>query len=236
LKVAGVVAALAAEARAFGPATRMHGGAAVLADGTLLAVSGIGSAAAARACTLLIDAGATALVSWGMAGALDPSLTAGALCLPSEVITADGKCFLTAAHWRDPLALHIARQRPVAGGRLLSSAQAIDTPAAKQAAFRSTGAAAVDMESCAVAEVAAARSLPFIAVRAIVDEAGDAVPSAVVAASLGGEFKIGRLVGGLLRSPADIAPLIRLARRYRTATRSLRCVARLGSLEPPGAA
>jgi adenosylhomocysteine nucleosidase len=236
LKVAGVVAALAAEARVFGPATRMSGGAAVLADGTLLAVSGIGAAAAARACTLLIDAGATALVSWGMAGALDPSLAAGAVCLPSEVITPEGACLLTAVQWREPLALKIARQRPVACGRLLTSAQAIDTAAKKQGAFRNTGAAAVDMESYAVAEVAAALSLPFIAVRAIVDEAGDAVPSAVVAASLGGEFKIGRLIGGLLRSPADIAPLMRLASRYRAATRSLRCVARLGYLKPPGAA
>jgi adenosylhomocysteine nucleosidase len=233
LKVAGVVAALAAEARVFGPATRMSGGAAVLADGTLVAVGGIGGAAA---CTLLIDAGATALISWGMAGALDPSLSAGAVCLPSEVITADGTCFLTAAHWREPLAQKIARQRTVACGRLLTSAQAIDTVAKKLAAFRKTGAAAVDMESCAVAEVAAARSLPFIAVRAIVDEAGDAVPAAVVAASLGGELKIGRLVGGLFRSPADIAPLMRLARRYRAATRSLRCVARMGNLKPPGAA
>lgn len=236
MRVAGVVAALAAEARVFGPATRMSGGAAVLADGTLLAVSGIGAAAAARACTLLIDAGATALVSWGMAGALDPSLSAGAVCLPSEIIAADGSCFLTAAYWREPLALNVARQRPVAHGRLLTSAQAIDTVAKKLAAFRDTGAAAVDMESCAVAEVAAARSLPFIAVRAIVDEARDALPSAAVAASLGGEFKIGRLVAGLLRSPADIAPLMRLARRYRAATCSLRCVARLGCLKPPGAA
>ena len=231
-----MVAALAAEARVFGPATRMSGGAAVLADGTLVAVGGIGGAAAARACTLLIDAGATALISWGMAGALDPSLSAGAVCLPSEVITADGTCFLTAAHWREPLAQKIARQRTVACGRLLTSAQAIDTVAKKLAAFRKTGAAAVDMESCAVAEVAAARSLPFIAVRAIVDEAGDAVPAAVVAASLGGELKIGRLVGGLFRSPADIAPLMPLARRYRAATRSLRCVARSGYLLPPGAA
>src|SRR2546429_6504374 len=37
--------------------------------------------------------------------------------------------------------------------------------AAKAAAFRDTGAAAVDMESLAVAEVAGSHELPFIAVR-----------------------------------------------------------------------
>jgi adenosylhomocysteine nucleosidase len=230
LNAAGVVAALAAEARALGPASR-GGGRAVLANGTLVAVSGIGCAAAGRAARDLIEAGATALVSWGMAGALDPKLVAGAVCLPSEVIATDGTRFDTARQWREPLAALVAAQRPVAGGKLLTSAQAIDTVAAKDVAYRTTGAAAVDMESVAVAQAAAAHGVPFIAVRVIVDTAGDALPRAVVAASRAGQVQVWRLMLGLLLSPADIAPLVRLARRYRVATRSLEAVA--GALAAP---
>jgi adenosylhomocysteine nucleosidase len=233
---AGVVAALAAEARTLGSAARNDAGRAVLADGTLVAVSGIGCTAAARAAIELIEAGATALASWGLAGALDPRLEAGAVCLPSEVTASDGKSFMTARHWREPLAALIAAaQRPVVCGKLLTSARAIDTVAAKQAAHRKTGAAAVDMESFAVAQVAAAHRLPFIAVRVIVDTAGDVVPRCVVAASEAGRLQVWRLMRGLLRSPADIVLLVRLARRYRVAMRSLSGVARLGMLAPPAA-
>ncbi len=92
------------------------------------------------------------------------------------------------------------------------------------------------MESTAVAQVAATHGLPFIAVRVIVDTAGDTVPGSVVAASAAGQVQIGRLICGLALSPADIAPLVRLARRYRIAIRSLMAVAGLGALAPPGLA
>jgi adenosylhomocysteine nucleosidase len=205
----------------------------VLGDGTLVAVGGIGCVAAASAAVQLIEAGAAALISWGMAGALDPNLPSGAVCLPSEIVAADGACFVTARHWREPLAAMIARERPVADGKLLTSPQAIGTVAAKQAAFRETGAAAVDMESSAVAQVAAMHGLPFIAVRVIVDTAGDVVPRAVVAASRAGRVQTWRLIGGLILSPSDVAPLLKLARRYRAAIESLAAVAGIGRLVPP---
>jgi adenosylhomocysteine nucleosidase len=233
LNVAGVVAALAAEARALGPPIRVSGGRVVMAGGTLVAVSGIGTAAATRASMELIDAGATALVSWGMAGALDPTLTAGTVCLPSEVISPDGRCFVAARQWRESLAALLAGNRPVTCGKLLTSSQPIDTVAAKDVAYATTGANAVDMESSAVAQVAEMHGLPFIAVRVIVDTAGDVLPRAVVAASRAGQVQMWRLLGGLVLSPTDLAPLIRLARRYRVAMHSLQTVAGLGKLAPP---
>jgi adenosylhomocysteine nucleosidase len=123
-------------------------------------------------------------------------------------------------------------QRPVTGGKLLTSAQAIDAVADKAAAFRDTGAVAVDMESLAVAQVAAAHRLPFMAVRVIVDTAADRLPQAVMAASHGGQVRIWRLIGGLARAPVELAPLLRLARRYRIARRSLAAVGRAVLLTP----
>jgi hypothetical protein len=99
--------------------------------------------------------------------------------------------------------------------------------------FRATGAAAVDMESVAVGEVAERHGLPFIAVRVIVDSATDVLPRAVAAAADNeGHLQIWRLIGALALAPNELAPLIRLARRYRAANRSLAAIARTGSLAP----
>jgi len=113
----------------------------------------------------------------------------------------------------------------VTEGNLLTTALAIETPAGKAAAFRDTGAAAVDMESAAVAEIAARHNLPFISVRVIVDTAADILPRAVVAASRAGKVRFARLIGGLILAPREIVSLIRLAQRYRTAMRTLHAIA-----------
>jgi adenosylhomocysteine nucleosidase len=223
----GVVAALAAEARALGPAVKRIGDVGCLGDGTLLAVSGMGCAAAGQAAARLIEAGATELMSFGLAGGLDPDLAAGSVVVPTEVISRQGDRCLTSEVWRERLTAAIAGHGPVAGGKLLTSAQVIDRVEDKAAAFRETGAAAVDMESLAVGQVAAAHRVPFVAVRVIVDTAADALPRSVVEASRAGQVRIWRLLGGLALAPAELAALMRLAGRYRTANRSLAAAARL---------
>lgn len=235
MKATGVVAALAAEARVLGTAQPQGKGLAVLPDGNLLAISGMGPQAARSAALRLIDAGATSLVSWGLAGGLDPDLDAGAVCVPREVIAADGIRRRTARSWRESLSSAVSSGRHVGSDALLTTEHALETPADKSAARRATGACAVDMESSAVAQVAEAHGVPFIAVRVIVDTARDGLPQAVAGASRAGKLRTGRLILGLMRSPLQIASLLRLARRYRVALRSLRAVAALGKLEPPPA-
>jgi len=227
--ILGVVAALSVEARTWGEARRRPDGLSALADGTLVALSGIGPAAAAAAAQALVDAGASSLISFGLAGGLDPHLRAGSIVLPSAVISPDGARFPTSAEWRARLVAVLAGARaaegPLIAGALLSNSQAIDTLEAKAAAFMATGAVAVDMESLAVAQVAAGHSLPFIAVRVIVDTAADVLPRAVLAASAGGHVRIGRLLGELALAPVECLAMIRLARRYRAATRAMASVA-----------
>jgi adenosylhomocysteine nucleosidase len=230
----GVVAALSVEARALGRPQQHNAGLSVLRDGTLVGVSGIGCAAAARCARALTDAGATALVSFGMAGGLDPALRAGTVCLPIEIISRQGASILTAQRWREAVSSALGGIETV--GKLLTSTQAIDTIAGKARAFLETGAAVVDMESLGVAQVAAAQGLPFIAVRVVVDTAGDVLPGAVVAASREGELRIWQIIRGLARSPADIATVFRLAQRYRAAIRALGDVARSGALAPGASA
>lgn len=225
LNQVGVVAALESEARTLGPGVRRHDGLSSLRGGALLAVGGMGGAYAVMAARRLVDAGAAALMSFGFAGGLDPSLSAGSVVLPCEVISSDGARFLTSAGWCGELRLAILGRRPVTDGKLLTVSQPIDRVEDKTRAFRETGAVAVDMESGGIAEVAAAHSLPFAVIRVIVDTAIDVLPPAVMAASLGGRLSMRRLLGGLAAAPLDLLPLIRLAQRYRAATRSLTAVA-----------
>jgi adenosylhomocysteine nucleosidase len=232
LSVAGVVAALGAEARTLGPAGKRSDGLLRLSDGMLATVSGMGPEAAENAAKRLVAVGATALVSWGMAGGLDPTLPAGTICVPELVIAPDGATFATDHHWRELTTAAIVSRRTVVRGKLLSTGRAIEDVAGKAAAFYKTGAAAVDMESAAVAKVAAAHSLPFLAVRVIVDTAADTLPDAVLAASGTAGLRLSRLMIGILKSPGELAPLLRLSSRYRMAIRSLRAVADSGALAP----
>ncbi len=229
---AGVVAALDAEARTLGAPARSDKGFGITRDGIRIAVSGIGAAAATAAAHRLADAGVTSLVSWGLAGGLDPQLCAGTICLPEVLVAADGTRFSTDHHRRELVAASIISRRAAVTGALFASERSIDDVAGKAAAFRDTGAVAVDMESLAIARVAAGRGLPFIAIRVIVDTATDTLPAAVLAASSTGQVDIVRLLEGLARSPRDLAPLIRLALRYRAARQALVAVARSGALAP----
>jgi len=197
---------------------------ALLGAGSLLALSGIGRAAAAAAAQALVDAGVSALMTFGMAGGLDPALKPGSVVIPRELIAPDGARYAACRAWREQVAAAVSALCAVSEGNLLTSTHAIQTPADKAAAFRTTGAAAVDMESVAVAEIAAKHHLPFIAVRVIVDTAADMLPRAVVAASRTGKVQFARLIGGLILAPREIASLIKLAQRYRIAMRSLRAI------------
>ncbi|HEY1874708.1 MAG TPA: hypothetical protein VGG67_09930, partial [Steroidobacteraceae bacterium] len=121
------------------------------------------------------------------------------------------------------------------GGRLLSCREPLGSTAAKALAFRQTGAVAVDMESFAIAEVAAAERVPFLAVRAIVDTAHDVVPEVALSATRAGQagLGMGRVLAALARTPGQLPALIRLARGYRTASRALSAVVESGALATP---
>jgi adenosylhomocysteine nucleosidase len=228
----GIVAALATEAATLGRA-KPQGSVYQLGDGSLVAISGIGANAAQKAAERLAEQGAGALLSWGLAGGLDPALVAGNLLLPCAVLSPRGARLLVTPDWHARLAAALTPALRFNTGDLLTNPVAIDSSAAKAAAFRATNAVAVDMESFAIAEEAATRRLPFATVRVIVDTAGDSLPPAVTATSRAGRVDIARLLWELLRAPADLGALLRLAARYRAAMRSLTLAARTGLSAPP---
>ena len=161
-----------------------------------------------------------------------PSLTAGTVVLPREVISPEGRVLATSTDWRERVSNAIVARHGVCSGRLLTCREPLGSTAAKALAFRETGAVAADMESSAVAEVASAGRVPFLVVRAIVDTAQDALPEVALSAAGAGEerLRLSRLLATLARTPGELPALIRLAHRYRTASRALAAVAGSGAL------
>jgi uridine phosphorylase len=110
----------------------------------------------------------SALISTGVAGALDPDLRVGDTFLPNLVIE-----FQTQVEYavRLPAVYPEGARR----GRLLTVDTVIQDADSK-ADLRESGADAVDMEASAVAAEAEARGLPFYCVRAISDGAETSFP------------------------------------------------------------
>src|SRR4051812_35548265 len=81
-----------------------------------IATAGASAARAEASAEQLIARGATALISFGIAGGIDPDLRPGALVLASEVVAEDGTRWPTSAAWRNKIRAQIkVREVPLAG-------------------------------------------------------------------------------------------------------------------------
>lgn len=197
----GILTGLAAEARL------------ARSLGHVLAGGG-GAAGAMAAAERLVAEGATALLSFGLAGGLDPALAAGAIVVPRAVLVG-GRCYAC-----DPALLDAL------GGasteRLLGGAAVAATVAEKARLHAESGAAAIDLESGALAEAAARHGLPFAVLRAVCDPADRGLPALALAA-LDGNGRIGlrRSLAAVLAQPGQVPALLILARDAARARRSL---------------
>jgi adenosylhomocysteine nucleosidase len=184
--------------------------------GWTLVQSGPGPERAAQCATAAVAAGAQALVSWGLAGALAPELEPGTVLLPRRVIMQRGGTFAVAAAWHERLAA-LAPEFTVNAGDLLTVQTPLGSPAAKSAAAIALGASAVDMESAAIAAVAQRARVPFVALRVVVDAQRDVIPAgAETWIDARGNTRAFAALGAIAR-PGDWQALWRLAQRYRKA-------------------
>ena len=170
-----------------------------------------GAAAAAEA---LVARGVTALLSFGVAGGLDPDLRPGDIAVPVAVLDGGQHYFTDATLCR------------VLGGATVSLLLAGDAVVADAGAKRllsaQTGASAVDLESGAVARVARRHGLPFAVLRVVCDPAHRSLPSAAVAAlSSAGAIRPLNVLGSIVARPWQIPALLRLARDAALARRAL---------------
>ena len=193
------------------------------------ACAGANADRARHAARRLLDEGAGALVSFGIAGGLDPALSSGDLVLADSVCLPGGLTVRTDPAWRDACAALMSQSGfQIHGGTLLGSDREVALAPEKRRLFDLRGAVAVDMESHGVAEIAEAAAVPFLVVRAVADPAGRSLPSAVI----GGVGPNGRARPGLVAAriclrPWQIGQVLRLRRDLQAALSALDRLARL---------
>lgn len=199
----GIVVGLRAEARIARPL------------GWAVAIGGGTAAGAERAAQKLLGQGVTALVSFGLAGGLDPALRPGNILVP-ETVLVDGDHLAC----DDALAAHL-------GGfnchTMLGETAIIVTAEDKRDCWRETEANGVDLESGAVARIASAHNLPFAVLRAICDPANCSLPPAAqIALDHAGVIGLGRVLFSVLCDPRQIPDLFALADDAMTARKALK--------------
>ncbi len=154
--------------------------------------------------------GLRAVISFGIAGGLDPLLEPGDVVVATAVI-AEERAWKVPATVVSAMADRVrASGIAVTQGSLVGVDEPILLPTAKAAVHRETDAIAVDMESHIGAAYAADNKLPFAAIRVISDPAVRALPPlAKKALKPDGRVDFGAVLTGIARAPSEISTLIR---------------------------
>jgi adenosylhomocysteine nucleosidase len=160
---------------------------------------------AEQAAESLISQGATALISFGLAGGLDPTFAPGDLILPAG-IEDDGQTYRC-----DPTLITLLGGH--ANGKLLAGKTIAATIAEKHTLWTTTACTAIDLESGATARVAQRHNLPFAVLRAICDPADRTLPkAALIPLKPGGGINLSRILASVATNPAQIPGLIAVGR------------------------
>lgn len=219
----GIVVALSWELKTLTRQRMIPGSCRRISDGVCIALSGIGAERSQAAGELLLSQGATGLLSWGFAAALDDGLKPGTVILPQHVISATSERYPVSAEWHRQLNRVLAARIAVVSEALLESSTIVERPDAKRRLARQTKSSAADMESGALARLALARNAPFAVVRVITDTVSSEIPKSVVQAlDPTGAVKLRSCLARAFLRPADAIALIRLAMQFNAARTSLK--------------
>ncbi len=220
MNLTGLVTALRAEASCITSAHIPFNEEFQVNDHAVLWLSGMGAQAAQAAAEGLCQHGVTALVSFGVAGALDPSLKSGDLVLPNVIHT--GEHLPVTVAWHNQLQQLLPTNITVVNGILANSVVPLTSEKAKRDLAQVTGACAVDMESGAIAGVAATAGIPFIAVRAIIDPVQFSPPEALLGAVYpDGGVNPMRLLALVLKRSVHLSTLMQMGTGMRAARKTL---------------
>jgi hopanoid-associated phosphorylase len=196
----------------------MRAEAALLPRGVSFACAGGNAARAYDEAKRLLAEGAEALLSFGIAGGLDPARRSGDLVVGAAVIVGDAT-YPCCKAWHRAL---LAALPGATDAAVFGASNAVVYPAEKESLFRRSRAVVVDLESAGVALACAEWRRPFAVLRAVADPASRAVPpSALVGLTPLGRMDPLAVLRGLIGRPGDLPGLMRLGGETRQALRAL---------------
>jgi len=173
--------------------------------------------------TTLDPASVRGVISFGVAGGLDPSLKSGDVVVATEVMAGDTRWLAGLSLTEAQIAGIALGRRRVVRGLLAGVEEVVAARDCKAALHSETGAAAVDMESHIAAAYAAEAGLPFAALRVISDPAHRALPAlARKAIKPNGEIDLRKILGSVVRNPRTVRALVSTGIDFNRALRSLR--------------
>jgi len=163
------------------------------------------------------------VISFGVAGGLDPTLKSGDVVVATEVMAGDARWLAGLTLNEDLIASVGLGRRRIVRGRLAGAEEVVVARHLKAALHSETGAAAVDMESHIAADYAAKAGLPFAALRVVSDPAHRALPSLAMAAiKPNGDIDLRKIMRGVVRNPMTLRDLVSTGIDFSRALRSLR--------------
>jgi adenosylhomocysteine nucleosidase len=163
------------------------------------------------------------VISFGVAGGLDPTLKSGDVVVATEVLAGDARWLAGLSLNEDLIDSVGLGSRRIVRGRLAGTEEVVVARDVKAALHSETGAAAVDMESHIAAEYAAKAGLPFAALRVVSDPAHRALPPlAMVAIKPNGDIDLPRILRGVARNPLTLFELVSTGLDFSRALKSLR--------------
>jgi adenosylhomocysteine nucleosidase len=163
------------------------------------------------------------VISFGVAGGLDPTLKSGDVVVATEVLAGDARWLAGLTLNEDLIESMGLGGRRVVRGRLAGAEEVVAARDVKAALHSETGAAAVDMESHIAADYAAKAGLPFAALRVVSDPAHRALPPLAMAAiKPNGDIDLRKIVRGVVRNPLTLRDLVSTGIDFSRALKSLR--------------
>jgi hopanoid-associated phosphorylase len=147
------------------------------------------------------------IVSFGVAGGLDPALRPGARVIARSIVT-DQDRFHTDEAWTRAL---LAALPGSVHGDISGADEPLACPSDKLALRRAHRTVAVDTESHLAAAVAARRGIPFAAVRVVLDPAHRSLPpAALVPLRRDGRADVRAVFGAVRKDLGQVSNLVRI--------------------------
>lgn len=195
----------------------------------LICRSGVGYENAYKASMNLIAQGATALLSFGCAGALSSNLLSGDLLIPECIQDPNNQEITVDLALRQKFVALL----PKSEHKILSANHAIlhvhdmlVDAQQKGKMSQESEANAVDMESLAVAKVAKEHEIPFFVVRVILDEAEFNFPQCLLKSlNQHGQVNYFKFLFSLIKNPHEIKVIYSLIKRWKLVHAKLKFLA-----------